>query len=930
MPEDFPRVPDKINKLGILVPGGNVYIDKFDNSQNSQRPPKPPKYIPHKGVDHFVGRRWELTTLHKRLQQPRAVAISAVAGMGGVGKTELATQYARRYEADYPGGICWLNARGTNLAAEIVQFYQLYVDTQQEVPQELGGRRLSIKEQASWCWEKWEPSSGLVLVVLDDVTDLGNCGEVLPRDNRFNVLITTRLRNLDPNIVEEIRLDVLSPEESLQLLTALVGEKRIQRERQAAIDLCEWLGYLPLGLQLVGCYLANDPDLSLVEMWQQLQDQGLQNEALNPSQWKTLSTSQQGILAAFELSWQKLDLMTQHVAELLSLFAPDVIPWNLVEFVTQRLNWSEVDVNEAKKQVYKRNFIQPVEELTPLSQEVTSSPESERVTPLDSPPLIPNQGEKSWKPGYYKIHPLIWDFLQVKLADLAEEDKHRGLFAWLCKLLHRTITANDLKWTFAAAMVDIAREIPQTPTLEDIDRVKYAIPHLSEVAQNLTVAMSDEDLIRVFKGLGWFYQGQGLYTLAELWLEQCVSVVQTRLGEEHPHVATSYNNLANLYSDQGRYMEAEPLYQKALSLRQRLLREDHPHVATSYNNLAELYRDQGRYMEAEPLYQKALSLRQRLLGEDHPHVAQIYNNLANLYLYQGRYTEAEPLYQKALSLMQRLLREDHPHVANSYNNLAGLYYSQGRYTEAEPLYQKALSLRQRLLGEDHPHVAQSYNNLAELYSAQGRYREAKPLYQQALSLRQRLLGEDHPAVATSYNDLARLYYSLGRYKEAEPLYQRALSLRQRLLGEDHPHVAQSYNNLAELYSAQGRYREAAPLYQQALSLRQRLLGEDHPAVATSYNDLAELYSAQGRYREAEPLYQKALSIRQRLLGEDHPAVATSYNDLAKLYYFLGRYTEAEPLYQKALEICERQLGVDHPKTMEVKENYEDFLREAHS
>ncbi|MGI2909795.1 tetratricopeptide repeat protein, partial [Tolypothrix sp. VBCCA 56010] len=79
-----------------------------------------------------------------------------------------------------------------------------------------------------------------------------------------------------------------------------------------------------------------------------------------------------------------------------------------------------------------------------------------------------------------------------------------------------------------------------------------------------------------------------------------------------------------LYQSQGRYSEAEPLYQKALQLTQRLLGEEHPDVAMSYNNLALLYESQGRYSEAEPLYQKALQLYQRLLGEEHPHVAMSY------------------------------------------------------------------------------------------------------------------------------------------------------------------------------------------------------------------------------------------------------------------------------------------------------------------
>jgi hypothetical protein len=81
------------------------------------------------------------------------VAVSAVAGMGGVGKTELAIRYARQHEADYPGGICWLNARDSNLGAQIVLFAQLYMNL--EVPQELGGRLLNLEEQVDWCWQNW-------------------------------------------------------------------------------------------------------------------------------------------------------------------------------------------------------------------------------------------------------------------------------------------------------------------------------------------------------------------------------------------------------------------------------------------------------------------------------------------------------------------------------------------------------------------------------------------------------------------------------------------------------------------------------------------------------------------------------------------------------------------------------------------------------
>ena len=157
-----------------------------------------------------------------------------------------------------------------------------------------------------------------------------------------------------------------------------------------------------------------------------------------------------------------------------------------------------------------------------------------------------------------------------------------------------------------------------------------------------------------------------------------------------------------------------PLYLQALELWQRLLGQEHPNVASSLNNLANLYNSQGRYAEAEPLYLQALELSQRLLGQQHPHVASSLNSLALLYKSQGRYAEAEPLYLQALELRQRLLGQEHPDVALSLNNLAYLYYSQGRYAEAEPLYLQALEIAERQLGVNHPNTISIRKNLQSL------------------------------------------------------------------------------------------------------------------------------------------------------------------------------------------------------------------------
>jgi tetratricopeptide (TPR) repeat protein len=630
----------------------------------SQKPATAVKYIPYTGVRNFVGRSEELVKIHEKLYQQKTVAISAVSGMGGIGKTELAVKYAREHEDFYPGGICWFSVRDRNLAAEIIQFTQLYLNL--EVPQKDARENpLDIHQQVAWCWQNWQPPEGLVLVVLDDVTDLKDIKEFLPKtNNRFRILITTRQRRLDINYAE-ISLDVLSPEEALSLLKGILGEndRRLDREIETANSLCKWLGYLPLGLELIGRYLVEDPDLSIAEMLQALREERLKNEAINPSLEElenTEITAKLGVRDAFNLTWEKLDPKTKRVGELLSLFSPDAIAWEYVESASKSLSWEKKEVNEAKKQLYKRHLIERLED-----------------------------GE-----AHYKIHPLIREFLREKLGEIQE--------------------INEFKKAFTNIFIGIARTIPYTPTLEFINSVKIAIPHLIEIAENLTDAVSDDNLYWAFTGLAKFYNGQGLYGLAETWYQQCLSAVKSRLGKNHPSVATSLNNLAQLYHSQGRYEEAEPLHIQALELLKQQLGENHPNVATSLNNLANLYHSQGRYEAAEPLHIQALELRKQQLGENHPSVATSLNSLAQLYHFQGRYEDAEPLYIQALELFKQRLGENHPDVATSLNSLAQLYHSQGRYEDAEPLYIQALEIADRTLGTNHPNTVAFRENLEYL------------------------------------------------------------------------------------------------------------------------------------------------------------------------------------------------------------------------
>jgi tetratricopeptide (TPR) repeat protein len=747
------------------------------------------KQIPsdvRQGSPNFVGRVDDLQNLHEALQKEGIVSVCAVRGMGGVGKTELAIQYALSKEFQHRYVACyWFSLNEGNLASLVLQKAAPYLAMPEEIQ-----KSDDVYEQVKWCWQNWHPPEGEVLVILDDVKSLDDIPkQAMPINPRFKVMLTTRQRNLSPSF-RELQLGVLPEHEALELLKRIVdrdGSSRIESELGTGKEICRYLGYLPLALELAATYLVEDEMLTLGEYWQQL---NLQDRSISDEMVKYI-TAERGVVSAFALSWLRLRDLSPQVAMLLGRFAPADIPWqDLVEPTVKSLGWDEAEVRKGRIQLANLHLISIREQK--------------------------NIG----------IHSLLREYFRWQSDREGDDFIH---------FLQRGI---------AATGISIAKTIPPEPVKADIERVNLAIPHLDILSRQMLdyIPNPEEDynLFWAFEGIARFYYGQGLYVLAEDPLQRSLIAVKEKLGDYHPSVTNSLNNLAAMYRWQGRYAEAEQLKLQCLEIERDTLGANDSQFTMSLNNLAELYSSQGRYAEAEPLYQESLRLKRELLGDRHPSITNSLNGLAVLYESQGRYTEAEPLYQESLQLRRGLLGDRHPHVAQSLNNLAGLYESQGRYTEAEPLYQESLQLNREILGDRHPDVARNLNNLAFLYKSQGRYAEAEPLYQESLQLRREILSDRHPDVAQSLNNLAVLYKSQGRYTEAEPLYQEALQLRREILGDRHPDVAISLSNLAALSYNQNRYDEAEALFLQALEILESVLGSNHPNTQNTKNWIAYL------------------------------------------------------------------------------------------
>ncbi|MGK7898186.1 MAG: NB-ARC domain-containing protein, partial [Xenococcus sp. (in: cyanobacteria)] len=247
------------NKRDISIDQGN-YIEKLlgnyiDQSKHYHSEPKPndpitgiPNNLPSIFSNNFVGREDELTRLHELLQNNKTVAISAVAGIGGVGKTELVLQYALKYRDKYSGSICWLRAR-EDIGLQIVNFAKSLLNL--NIPEDL-----DLATQVRYCWGHWRAENSLI--VIDDLPNYGKyyreqIQPYLPSKQKyFNLLITSRQQ--PGKTIKHLNLDVLSREAAAELIKSLAQDSEIDFEQNNSqlLELCEWLGYLPLGLELVG------------------------------------------------------------------------------------------------------------------------------------------------------------------------------------------------------------------------------------------------------------------------------------------------------------------------------------------------------------------------------------------------------------------------------------------------------------------------------------------------------------------------------------------------------------------------------------------------------------------------------------------------------------------------------------------------------
>ncbi|MDE5089780.1 MAG: tetratricopeptide repeat protein, partial [Trichodesmium sp. St16_bin2-tuft] len=484
-----------------------------------------------------------------------------------------------------------------------------------------------------------------------------------PQKQRFKLLITTRKYWLSESF-SQLRLEVLNEDSALELLEVLIGNSRLETQIEEAKQLCEWLGYLPLGLELVGRFLKRRSEWTLERMIQELEKQALNFSVLQNPQGEM--TAQRGVAAAFELSWNELDERGRYLGCLLSTFALAPIHWDLVEKYLSKYRSQEKGIIQKWFPTFLHLWFLLV------SRKRFDALDSKAWEDIREDSLLGLNLIQKTAQGTYELHQLVRRYFQDKLNKMKK--------------------AKQLKYQFCQVIISVENDsfYQKDFTVELFKELEMYIPHLAEVAENLNEYLSYDSLTVPFDILEWFYKEQGLYLQAQLWLEKKKEIALQRLHKYSSDLVSCFHNLASLYMIQGRFKEAESLSLQSLEMAKNWkfltvkyfvvpCKVKHPHIAQILHNLASIYRFQERYEEAETLFLQSLEIHKNSWGTENHHFAIGLNSLATLYNVQGRHEEAESLLLQSLEILKKPLGKGHQRAfATNLSNWAELFLNQGR------------------------------------------------------------------------------------------------------------------------------------------------------------------------------------------------------------------------------------------------------------
>ncbi|MFI1782131.1 FxSxx-COOH system tetratricopeptide repeat protein [Streptomyces rubiginosohelvolus] len=766
----------------------------------------------------FAGRETVIVQLRESLLNGQQAVVQALHGMGGIGKTQIALEYAHRFSGQYDL-VWWIDAEQSD---QIPVHYTELAD------------RLGIAKPDAGS----DPNARAVLhhlrtrqrwlIVLDNAEDPAQIAPWLP-EGPGHVLITSRNHNWR-GIAHPTGLDVFARSDSLAYLgTRIPGTTPAQADA-----LAQDLGDLPLALAQAAGVIGSGMTL---DRYRQL----LTGNTARILQEGDAPGYPAPLAATVGIATTRLDDNHPEATALLRLGAflgPDPIP----------IAW--------------------LESARPHLSTIPGDPD-DLMWPHASLQHLGRYGLARIDHETFQIHRLT----QAVLRDQTDSAQTELIRHDVTTIL-RTIEPGDLEspdsWPAWASLTShltaqhvlVADRPELRPTLQQAavflirsGQPRTAVDLLTSLREKWTAALGPDDpeVLTCAQYLGHATFDFGDFTNARPIIEDTLTRRSRTLGDNHPDTLHSANDLATVLNEFGEHTEARRMHEDTLTRRRRTLGDDHPDTFRSATNLAMALGKLDKPDEALPMLEDTLVRARRILGDDHPDTLHTATNVAAILNELGKPAQAHRMLEDTLVRARRTLGDDHPDTLHTATTFASSLSQLGKKAECRRTLEDTLARRLRTLGDDHPDTLHSAVNFAVNLLELGEHAEARPRLEDTLLRARRTLGDDHPDTLKFANALATALNEFGEHTEARRMHEDTLTRRRRTLGDDHRRTLQSaYAVAITLYSLRA-YSEAAELLEDIRARQRRTLGDRHRDTLLTTHALADTLTAMGKRYAAQKL-----------------------------------------------------------------------------
>jgi tetratricopeptide (TPR) repeat protein len=840
-------------------------------------PLTPPQWIGlhPSAATRFVGRQtamWEThSALHAGDLQPMTGAagpcVAQLCGLGGIGKTLLAQEYALRFGAAFPGGVLWLRAGGDAAGggspdADVLEATRASELRALATGLGLDPAALSAPDEVSAALgqalgERGEP----FLWVVDDVPaglDADALRAWFAPHPLGRTLITTRSRAYGA-LAATIEPSQLSLAEAVELLT-LHREPRGGEEQDEARRLVEELGCHALAVDVAGAALAR--------------------------------SSHAAPFAAFRAQLaDPADDVLEFAAEL-----ADVLPTGHSPSIAATL-------------------LGGIEQLSVEARDVLRVAAVLAAAPIPATfiaRVLAEAAEIELQQGHRLLSRARGELQRASLAEPADDGAADVAHALVARTVRFAEPGPDLlvqlEWTAIAVLNELGsagRDPEQRIALAPL------IPHARHLAQ--LVAQEPAGLT-LLEWLADYDHEDGAYASAYELVVRAVRGREATLGASHGQTLAARGLLAHVLWSLGRFEEACAIEQDVLEGCRATLGEDDPSTLIAMNNLAESYRALGETAKALELVEAVVAARRKLLGPEHRETLIALGNLGEVLRSLERLDEVLPLNREVLRLRTRTLGERHPDTLLAKTALALTLRTLGQLSEARALDEEVVEARRATRGDDHPDTLLALGGYAETLQMAGEYAQALAIGRQLVDAHVRTLGAAHPFTLNAMTDHAMNLLSWDELDEAGDLLVYVCAEKSRQLGDAHPQTLQIRARLAALRCRQDRPEEARALLEGAYEATRRAADDEQTEMLGALGSLAASYGELGELDRACEIGAEAIELMERQLGSSHPGTLRTRLSQALMTEARGEPAEALRMAEAVYADLVAALGTEHPDT----------------